>query len=356
VTFKILLAGTKIRYLYNKPFIKELNSLGVTAKLIVDREYVVGFPTLRIRDWFSSRKKYSQLIQEFKPDVVVVDHPSYFGLETIKQDIPLVIRLKGDLWSEVESQRNRSDLSLKERLGLYFKDPVFKRNFVNAKIIFPVCDYLEKVVNERLPNKKTKTLHIGIDPKMWYSEEGMKLNHPCVGLLQGAEIWKKTKEILILKDVLKAFPNVTFYWAGDGQYREKIISELGSYENFIWLGKLKHPDEVRKFLTEIDVYALISGLDMSPNTLLEAGLMSKPVICTKVGGIPELMESNKSGFLYKKGNSHSFKEKLNLLILDKNMRMEMGKKGHEFVLNKFQWKRIAKDFIETLELIGIKPN
>ena len=353
---KILLAGTKLRSHYQKPFINEINKLGIDAKLIIDSDYVVGFPTMRIRKWFSARNKYNKLIKEFKPDVVIVDHPSYFGLATIKKNIPLVIRLKGNLWSEIESQRELPHLSLKTRLFLFFREPVFEKNFQSAKMIFPICNYLEKVVNDNLPNKKTKTIHIGVDPDIWYPENGMKLKHPCVGLLQGAEIWEKTKEILILKDVLKAFPNVTFYWAGDGQFREKIIAELRQYKNFVWLGKLKHPDEVRKYLTEIDIYALISGLDMSPNTLLEAELMKKPVICTKVGGIPELMENNKTGYFYDKGDPNSFNEKLNLLISDKNKRMEMGKEGHEFVLNNFQWKRIAEDFIKSLELIGLKLN
>ena len=62
---------------------------------------------------------------------------------------------------------------------------------------------------------------------------------------------------------------------------------LEKYENFHWLGSLEYPEKVREFLTEIDVYALISGIDMSPLSLQEAQLMEKPVIATNVGGIPE---------------------------------------------------------------------
>jgi len=158
--------------------------------------------------------------------------------------------------------------------------------------------------------------------------------------------------MLILPKIMEAMQDVTFYWAGEGQYREKIISELGQFKNFVWLGKLKHPDEVRRYLTEIDIYALISGLEMAGISLLEAELMKKPVICTKVGGIPEHMEDNKTGYLYDKGDPNSFNEKLNLLISNKSKRTQMGEEGHEFVLNNFQWKKNAEEFVKSLEEIG----
>ncbi len=46
-------------------------------------------------------------------------------------------------------------------------------------------------------------------------------------------------------------------------------------KNFHWLGKLEYPDKVREFLSEIDIYALITGMDLSPLSLKEAQLMKK---------------------------------------------------------------------------------
>ena len=143
----------------------------------------------------------------------------------------------------------------------------------------------------------------------------MKLNHPCVGLLQDANIWEKVKEMKILPKVLEKMPDVHFYWAGDGVYRDKVLPLLEKFENFHWLGSLEYPNKVREFLTEIDVYALISGIDMSPLTLQEAQLMEKPVIATNVGGIPELMKDGETGFLIEKNNSNELFEKLSVLLL-----------------------------------------
>jgi glycosyltransferase involved in cell wall biosynthesis len=142
-----------------------------------------------------------------------------------------------------------------------------------------------------------------------------------------------------------------FYWVGDGPYREKILSVLKKYKNFKWLGALDYPDKVREYLTEIDVYALISGIDMSPLTLQEAQLMKKPVVATKVGGIPELMKNDETGFLVEKGNAEELIEKLTLLIRDKQKRENMGDAGRKFVEDNFSWGIIAKEFVNIVKSI-----
>tara|TARA_B100000953_G_C17753185_1_gene336384 strand:+ start:125 stop:292 length:168 start_codon:yes stop_codon:yes gene_type:complete len=48
------------------------------------------------------------------------------------------------------------------------------------------------------------------------------------------------------------------------------------------LGFLQYPDKVREFLSEIDVYVLLTGMDLSPLTLKEAQLMKKSVISTNI--------------------------------------------------------------------------
>ena len=148
-------------------------------------------------------------------------------------------------------------------------------------------------------------------------------------------------------------PDVHFYWAGDGVYRNEVLPLLEKYENFHWLGSLEYPEKVREFLTEIDVYALISGIDMSPLSLQEAQLMEKPVIATNVGGIPELMKDGETGFLIEKGNSTELFEKLSLLFNNLEKSKEMGKKGREFVKDNFNLDKICNDFLNHLKKHGV---
>ena len=191
-------------------------------------------------------------------------------------------------------------------------------------------------------------MYQGIKPANWFSDEKIELKHPCVGLLQSATIWEKAQQLLLLKDILKKMPDVTFYWAGDGVYRDKILPELQKFKNFKWLGQLEYPGQVRKFLSSIDIYALISGIDMSPLTLQEAQLMNKPVIATNVGGIPELMINNHTGYLVKKNDPSDLHEKLQKLVNDEENQIIFGKNGRKFIDENFNWNTITKKFLDTV--------
>ena len=144
-------------------------------------------------------------------------------------------------------------------------------------------------------------------------------------------------------------PDVTFYWAGDGPYRQNITDVLGKYNNFKWLGALEYPDKVRQYLAALDVYALASGIDMSPLTLQEAQLMKKPVVATNAGGIPELMKDKETGFLIKKGDHVDWIKKLTLLINDKELAANMGNSGRKFIEDNFSWGKMAKGFLKIVQ-------
>ena len=93
---------------------------------------------------------------------------------------------------------------------------------------------------------------------------------------------------------------------------------------------------------------------MSPLTLQESQLMKKPVVATNVGGIPELMKDNETGFLVEKGNADEWIKKLSMLIEDEEKRKIMGENGRKFIEENFSWDKIAKEFLKDIERNGIK--
>lgn len=346
---RLLIAGAKSKFFHLKEFGDALTKFGVEYKLVHDLEIYTGFPSKNIRDWFPSKKKFNALISEFKPDAVFIDRQAHFGLATIDAKIPLFILLRGDYWSEIKWARETLYKSPIKRAALWQRDRIAKKCFSGAAAIIPICKYLEPIVRQHYPEKLVRVIYGGIDASRWYPVEGMKLEHPCVGLLQGAWIWGKTQEILTLKNVIESLPDVTFYWAGDGPYRQKITGVLGKYKNFKWLGALQYPDQVRQYIASLDVYALASGIDMSPLTLQEAQLMKIPVIATSSGGIPELMKDEETGFLVQRGDYNAWIEKIKLLLNDKRLAEKFGENGRQFVETEFSWEKMARDFVGIVE-------
>ena len=346
---KILIAyGSKGKFFHMKQFSDALQELGVECMLVQDSDYSTGFPSKKISELIPNNK-FKNLINEFKPDAIFVDRQSHFGLDAIKEKIPLFVLLRGHYWSELEWAKKTIHNNFKDKIILWFKNRTAEKCFEQASAIFPISNYLVNIIKKHHPNQNTPVFFEGINHLVLNSNKKMELTHPCVGLLQDANWWGKTKEMLILKNVLKKMPNLTFYWAGDGPYTKKIVEELTEFKNFQWLGRLQYPEEVSKFLSSIDVYALISGMDLAPLTLKEAQLMEKPVIATNVGGIYEMMEDRKTGFLVKENNPEDLIEKLTILLDDENLRNKMGINGKQFVIKKFNWNIIAKNFIKNIE-------
>jgi glycosyltransferase involved in cell wall biosynthesis len=354
---KILIAVDKTRFDYLIQFAEKLLKYDIQIKIINDLEiYDNSFFSNKILRWVKIPKKLIKIIDEFNPDIIFTERVSNFSSLILKIKIPLLIFLRGNYWEEVSMAKKTIHTSRQKKIEIFFKNRIAEKCFQNAIIILPICDYLKNIVKNRYPGKKIVTFYQGIDIDYWKAIDHKKSKSPCVGLLQGAHIWGKTQEMLTLEKVLKKLPNVTFYWAGDGPYAEKILSVLQKYKNFKWLGHLDYPDKVRDYLQTIDVYALISGMDMSPHSLLEASLMEKPVIATNVGGIPELIIDGETGFLVEKGNSNEIVEKILLLLNDNEKSKQMGKAGRKFIEKKFSWEKITEDFVNIIKKIDLSTN
>jgi len=347
---RLLIAYGSLGKLFHlKEFSSALEKEGVIVKLVKDTDYSKGFPSKKISEWIGENKKFKELIKGFQPDAIFADRQSHFAIDSIRTKIPTFILLRGHYWQEYYWAMKTLGNNPFTRLIIWFRNRTSEKVFSQARAVLPICEYLEGVVKEHYPDQNTGVFLEGIDSTHWYHTEKMNLNHPCVGLLQDANWWGKTKELLVLEKVLEKMPDVNFYWAGDGRYRNRITERLEKYENFKWIGRLKYPENVRMFLETIDVYALITGMDLAPLTLKEAQLMEKPVIATDVGGDKEMMIDKKTGFLVREGNSNDIIERLKQIFDDPNLSHQMGKEGRKFVNSQFNWEFVAKNFLEIIK-------
>ena len=349
---KLLIITSKPKLSHLEEFGKSLKKFNVEYKLIEDLQYIDKFSILTKHE---KMKKFEKLIGEFVPDWVLLDRISELGLKIIEKNIPLLVTIRGDIWEEEKIAKEGN--SLRFRLALIRKRRIIKKCISKAEVILPISDYLSGIVKKQFPKNRIIVFPISSrEPNYWKNENGKKLKHPCVGIVQGTAIWGKTKEMLILPKIIEAHTSVNFYWAGDGEFTKLITSKLERYDNFTWLGRLSYPDEVKKFVSEIDVFALVSGMDSFGQVILEASLLKKPVLASNVGGISDIVKHGKTGFLIEKGDVNGWIDKISLLINDQKRCKEMGEQGREFIKNNFSWEKTAEKFINILKEVGTKTN
>ena len=135
---------------------------------------------------------------------------------------------------------------------------------------------------------------------------------------------------------------VKFLIGGDGEDRkqlEALTSSLGLEDTVFFLGWLDDPNEL---MSSIDVSVLTSISESFPYSILEGAKFKKATISSKVGGIPDLIENGKNGYLFTPGDYKHFSELILELAEDGDKRMAMGERLYEKALQDFSVESMAR--------------
>lgn len=195
---------------------------------------------------------------------------------------------------------------------------------------------------------KTCVIHNGIplaefDPKMTVPalrrEYGIPHDKGIVGACGRFDDWKGYDILLeAAAVVLRNRDNVVFVLLGDAntnrerEYKqacEAIARERGINTNVLFAG---YKGDVRGYLRDFDVVVVPSVRpDPFPRVVLEGMAMGKPVIGTRVGGIPEVIRDGVNGFLVTPGDSHELADRIECLLSDRSRRERMGGAARECI-------------------------
>lgn len=292
-------------------------------------------------------------LRSVRPDVVVTDWPLTQGLHMklagilSKKKVKYVVQLRGDIWKELRSPAAGPKLRARMNLAAVNKE------LLRSDLILPVCRWLEDRVNEELEGQApTRVVYNGVDCKFFSPVPTEDFAHPCVGILQTHAILEKVQALADFGNVIEQLHEVTFYIVGgrrgSGSFFNVVEQSLGHLRNVRFLDYLPTPEAVRAFLSSVDTYALVTGLDCCPATLLEACAMQRPVVASAVGGIPEIVTDGKTGLLAENEDHQAWVTKLRSLLEDQELAKSLGKAAREEMEARFDWEKIAADFASAL--------
>jgi len=162
------------------------------------------------------------------------------------------------------------------------------------------------------------------------------------------EIVKKNRNIqVILVGNKETEPYLSFF-----QTVKNRIDELGLQDHFLCLG---YQQDALKLLSVFDILVVPAVSEGFSNAILEAMAMEKPVVASDSGGNPEAVEHQKTGLLFKAGDSRSLADALYQLIGDSNLRRAMGKQARRRVEKYFQLKHMVERNEELYRYHLYKP-
>ena len=168
----------------------------------------------------------------------------------------------------------------------------------------------------------------------------------------GAMAWPKKVEgtyalLEALKEVLSENPSVKLILVGDGPLRPEVeegVSKRGLGRAVFLAGKLR---DVRPALQAADVYIHASLQDTLPMALLEAMAAGLPVIGFRIGGIPEVIEDRRTGFLVDP-SPKAVAELLTPLLQDPMQRRRIGEAALETTRNRFSGPARVREYLRLL--------
>lgn len=129
----------------------------------------------------------------------------------------------------------------------------------------------------------------------------------------------KDKGTYTLLEVAKRMPDVRFVFAGYGEAEE----DIKKIPNAEFIG-FKTGDELKSLIAKADVTVCPSEIyENCPYSVIESQMLGTPTVGSDMGGIPELIEEGKTGFIYKSGNPDDLESKLLVLLENKELLEEM---------------------------------
>ena len=315
-------------------------------------------------------KNISRLISDTKPDIVHCHNiyhqltPSIIGAAK-KLGVPVVLTLhdykpvcptynrlqQGKPCSKcldgdfTQVLRNRCADGSFGKSAVLFAEATVQRSMANYEKVdayIAPSQFMQKSIVHRVLENRIKQLYNGIDVNaisVSSVDEGYVL-------YMGRLVPEKGVETL-----LKAHANTAKSWplkvAGTGPLLDVLKAQ---YKPSIFVGHLAG-DALKSMIEKAAVVVVPSEwYENCPMSVLEAMAYGKPVIGSRMGGIPELVEDGKTGLLYTAGNVNELAAVLDKLITSSTLRQQMGTAGRLRVTQHFSLKS------HNIGLMGIYRN
>lgn len=321
-----------------------------------------------------NEKAMEKALDDFKPDIVHLNNfqrqlsasiikpikkrkiPIVFTAHDLQAICPAIVMLdnekniceqciKGKYINCVKKKCVKNS-SLKSLLGAiegkYYRNKKIYSKQID-KIITPSEFYKIKLEEEGIDGSKIIALHNFID----IDDYNVKIEDEDYALYFGRII--KEKGVLNLIQAFRNIENHQLFIAGDGpdiEIVKKYIKNNKLEEKIKLLGFLSS-DQVKDYVRKARFIVVPSvWYENCPYSVLETLAMGKPIIGSNLGGIPELVKNNETGYIYKYDNINDLTDKMREFFENKNKAEELGKNAKEKAKEDFSKEAYYNKIIE----------
>lgn len=272
----------------------------------------------------------------------------------LKQERPQIVHTHlfgGDTWGRLAAILARVPIivSTEHNTNLdenYLKRQVKKILSLFTKKIIAVSQAVKRfsVAVGRISEKKIIVIPNGVEMNKFLAISEKKYSSPpIIGIVGRLETQKGHEFLFKALNLIKAIP-WTLWVIGDGSLRgnlEKLAKDLDLQERIIFLGTRSNIVEI---LSQIDIFVLPSLWEGLGLAVLEAAAAGKPIVVSRVGGIPEIIEDKKNGLLIEPKDIKGLSQALLWTLSHEDEAKRMGRRAKESLKEKFDIKKMVGEY------------
>jgi glycosyltransferase involved in cell wall biosynthesis len=199
---------------------------------------------------------------------------------------------------------------------------------------------------EGVPARKISVIHNGLDVSRYAARPA----RPSFRKVTVVANLRKLKghDVLVeaSADILRRFPDARFEFIGEGPERDALearATALGVAHAITFAGR---SDDVPARLAATDIFVLPSRSESFPNAILEAMAAGLPIVASGAGGILELVENGRTGFLVPPGQAAPLADRVMHLMANPDEGAAMGAAARADALARFSFDRMIAGFDE----------
>jgi glycosyltransferase involved in cell wall biosynthesis len=316
--------------------------------------------------YFSKRKPFSvipspkifSVIKHYNPDIILTDCPFNIPYMAKLTRRFVILHLRYDIWSETEVDKSKYP-SLSSRLYTYYLSSSKEKSIKNSDIVLLNSKWLQGEFKNHMPDMRNEVLYVGINPNDWIPSPQLEIAEfkkkfniqvPAVAGIFQLNQYKKVLGLLKFTEVIEKLQDINFYFAGSGPYAS-FVKDKKLPSNLYMLGNL-NKKEVKLLLESCNIFVHPSGLDALPRSVKEASLLGKPIVASNIGGIPEIVIENETGYICELDDTAQWVKKIRYLLDNPNIANKLGTHARQYVFDTFDWDQLADTLVKTLTYIN----
>jgi colanic acid/amylovoran biosynthesis glycosyltransferase len=287
--------------------------------------------------------------KKFKFDIIVYNNAFTAFLSVIFLKVPVIVMIN-DYERLILKNEN---FSFKKS---YFKNIVLsfleKTAAKNSKIVIVNSEFMKIKISKayNIESSKLNILIKGIDLSKYKFRLREKMSNNIQVLFVKADY--KRGRLINVVNAIKSISryNIKLVVIGPPKHELNNVREILDLSGISYeLNGPMRPEKVRNYFNTCDIFCLPPIKEALGVANMEALASGLPVITSNVGGIPEVLDNGKCGWIIEPENSHQLKHALMECIENDKMRIAKSLYGKEFV-TKFNSNDLIKNFTEILKM------